>query len=394
MKKKILSIVLSVCVLICSLAVGFTSYAKSEKLVLDTLFTNSIEGEQDKIWYIYTPQYSGTYSFLSYSVRKAEAYLMIRETDENGLRQFKTIAYSNSDPNYEANEHNEYQFCLTYHLDAGETYYFLAGWQFDTTSSSTMKVKLRCDEYDSQAIRDIKVSCTASLTYYTDGEWKTDSESKPYFYYNCSKIIQNMTVTLIYKDGHTSSVTGQDKIDGYDIKYSHDQVNTHWYIATDTQNYTANILTVSVLNVSTDYNVNINSGAMCIVKGKVTDCFDNNPVQNATIKINRSVVTKTNDKGEFSFAYSAGRYTMDIEAENAIPRSVTLTIDITNDEKNNHISTPVQLLMIDYVDDDIINGMDYAYIRKKLSGSVRDIQTKKFSEYAGFTQADYSPVAL
>lgn len=394
MKKKLLSIVLAVSVLICSLAIGFTSYAKSEKLVLDTLFTNAIEGEQDKVWYIYTPQHSGTYSFLSYSVRRAEAYLMIRETDENGLRQFKTLAYSNSDPDYEANEHNEYQFCLTYHLDAGETYYFLAGWQFDTTASSTMKVMLRCDEYDNQAIKDISVSCNASLTYYTDGEWRTDADGMQYYFYNYSKIIQNMTVTITYKDGHTSSVTGKDKIDGYDIRYTQDQINNHWYIASDTLNYTANILKISVMDVSTDYNVNINSGALCIFKGKVVDCISNEPVPNASIKINSSVVATTNGNGEFSFHYSAGRYSMSIDAENAIPRSVIANIDITNDENNNHLSTPVELLMIDYIDDDRINGMDYAYIRKTLSGSLRDLQTKRFSDYADFTKADYPEITL
>lgn len=394
MKKKLISVVLAVCILVCSLAVGFTSYAKSENLVLDTLFTNAIEGEQDKVWYIYTPQYSGTYSFLSYSVRRAEAYLMVRETDENGLRQFKTIAYSNSDPDYEANNHNEFQFRLTHHLDAGETYYFLAGWQFDTTASSTMKVMLRCDEYDNQAISDISVSCNASLTYYTDGEWRTDAKGNQYYFYNYSKIIQNMTVTITYKDGHTSSVTGKDKIDGYDIKYSQDQINNHWYIATDTLNYTANILTVSVLNVSTDYNVNIKSGALCIFKGKIVDCISNDPVKNASIKINKSVVATTNASGEFSFAYSAGRYNMSIEAKNAIPRAITVNIDIVSDENNNHLSTPVSLLTIDYIDDDVINGMDYAYIRKKLSGSLRDLQTKKFSDYAGFTKSDYPTVRL
>lgn len=394
MKKKVLSVVLAVVMLICSLAVGFTSYAKSEKLVLDTLFTNAIEGEQDKVWYIYTPQHSGTYSFLSFSVRRAEAYLMVRETDENGLRQFKTLAYSNSDPNYEANAHNEYQFCLTHHLDAGETYYFLAGWQFDTTASSTMKVKLRCDEYDNQAIKAISVSCNASLTYYTDGEWRTDADSKQYYYYNYSKIIQNMTVTLTYKDGHTSSVTGKDKIDGYDIRYSQDQVNNHWYIASDTLNYTANILTVSVLNVSTDYNVNINSGTMCIFKGKVVDCISGEPVPNASVRIKSGVVAATNGSGEFSFAYSAGRYQMSIEAENAVPRTVITNIDITDNENNNHLSTPVSLLMMDYVDDDIINGLDYAYIRKKLSGEQRDLLSKRFADYADFTKADYPEMIL
>lgn len=394
MKKKLFSIVLAVVILICSLAIGFTSYAKSEQLVLDTLFANSIDGEQDKIWYIYTPQFSGTYSFLSFSTRKAEAYLMIRETDENGLRQFKTIAYSNSDPDYEANEHNNYQFCLTYHLEAGETYYYLAGWQFDTTASSTMKVKLRCDEYDNQAISNISVSCNTSLTYYTDGEWRTDSKGVQYYFYNYSKIIQNMTVTITYKDGHTSSVTGKDSIDGYDIRYSQNQINNHWYISSDTLNYTANILTVSVLDVSTDYNVNINSGAMCVVKGKVVDLISNSPVQNASIKVNRSVVATTNSNGEFSFPYAAGRYNVSVEAENAIPRSVILTVDITSDEKNNHISTPVPLLTIDYISDGIINGMDYAYIRKKLSGSQRELLSKRFGDYANFTQSNYSSITL
>ena len=48
----------------------------------------------------------------------------------------------------------------------------------------------------------------------------------------------------------------------------------------------------------------------------------------------------------------------------------------------------------DFVDDDIINGRDYAYIQKTLPQSERTAAKTAFGKYVGFTKNDYEKLIL
>ena len=370
---------------------------------LDVLYIDTTVGPDDLIWYTYTPKQSGTYCFLAYSTASSNAYLFTRTTQSDGTKVYNQLAFAGaSDPDYmdyryfEWNgttyTHSSTSFCLTYHLDAGTKYFFAAGWNRSATTSE-MRARLTCKEYDSDVVDHITATSSASLTWYTDGEWRVDAAGEDYFYYNPSKILQNMTVTLHYKDGSSVSATGADTIAGNDISYVFDQINNHWYVESDEQ-YNGNILTVKVLDKTYDYSVVIQEGALYTVSGKITDYISSEAVANASLWMNRSVIATTDENGIFSFTSRPGTYTLTVTAPHAIKRSVTLTVDAQNTEHNNHKATPIGIVTGDYVTDGLINGRDYAYIKLHLSGDDRTKAAGNFSKIVHFTEADYPAMSL
>ncbi len=407
--KKVLAIFLSLVIVVCGFAFGLiNAYAQTVKIeesMLGVELDNTPSGYDDKIWYVYTPTQSGIYTFYSMrnsvntstpNVLRTEAYLFEKVTDEeSGQKLYTQLAYSNSNPDYEQYEGvmNSRHFCIKYHLEAGHTYYYAAGF-YNEERSSTLYVKLINESYDEAKLVSITPHCDAELTWYTDGEWKTDGDGNAYYLYNISKIMQNMSLTLVFDDGTTiTSNAGDTTVEGYPIKYTHDQTNNHWYNS-ENEKYTANTLTITVLDKSADYEVVINQNAMLSVSGKVVDDNTGSAVSSAQIYIGNTVVATTKSDGTFSFSYSPGSYSVTIKGADIVARTFTLNVDAINPRNNDHTSTPVEVVCGDYVDDDIINGRDYAYIQKTLPQSERTAAKTAFGKYVGFTKNDYEKLIL
>lgn len=400
--KKLISALLAFSVLVSCFAFGIVSYAKTNTIQLDILYEDTTDGVDDMIGYIYTPEVSGTYAFISYSVGKSSAYLCERVTLPDGSKQINTLAYAPAkDPDYMSHyrtfvfngttyTHSSTAFYLEYHLEAGKKYYFYAGWD-NSASSGKMRVRLTNVSYDSQVIEKVEATCPVGLTWYTDGEWRTDSNGESYFYYNISKLLQNMTVTITYKNGRKTSVTGAETIDGYQINYdAYGQKNVHWYTESDPK-YTANIMRVSVLDVSYEYNVKINMGSLFFVDCIVNDYVTGQPIENATVSISDNVVDTTDKNGRFSFNTAPGIYQLTIKAENAITRTVTLTVVPT--VNNDHTDKPIGLVVGDYNKDGVINLKDYQMILNN-SADKKQQELEKFSKQVNFKSNKYPALAL
>lgn len=405
--KKIISILMALLILLSCFTFYLNTFAETFiDMGLDIIYTAQIKGKEDMIWYSYTPEVSGTYVFLAYTPGYSRAYLYTKTTNENGSISFDGLAYAGpSDPNSNDEYHSfEYAgqtyyhysqgFRLTYHLEAGTTYYYSAGWANSTSTNGSMSVRLTCSEYDNTVIESLSATSNATLTWYTDGKWETDSSGNTYFYYNYSKILQNMTITLTYKDGSTSvAKNGADTIDGYSITYKDNQRETHWY-SVDCDEYVANIITITVGSLSYDYEVVINEGALFTVTGYVTDYVTGEGISNASIVYNNSVVTRTDSNGKFSFAYAPGSYVFKVQAANSIPRTFTLNVSAYNTSSNDHTATPISLVVGDYVSDGIINAKDYGYILNKLNGDTQTKEKNKFNKQINFTAEKYSDLIL
>lgn len=395
MKKRALAVFMALCVVISCLSGTISAYATTRTIQLDVRVTNMLDGSEDMNWYIYTPEVSGTYSFLSYNVYASEAYLFVKEKDpDTGKKIYTQLEYSNLSPDYKENgQSGILQFCLTYYLEAGVTYYFAAGWSHETTidKSTSMTVMLRCDAYGEKVIDSIDVSCPATLSAYIDGQWQKDTDGVSYFYYNLSRIMANITITIHYNDGSTSTVIGKDEIDGYDILFTHMQSVNHWY-AQSTPEYTANTLTIKIADASVDFDVPIEISSMYAVKGTVVDT-DGNPVANARIvnSNSNSTLATTDANGKYYFASLTGKYNITVRCDNAVSRNVEMMVG-TGQSGNSF--EPIQIVTCDYVDDEIINAKDYAYIVRNLSGSELDEKKEQFSNYINFSQDDYEPVTL
>lgn len=400
--KKIISCLLALSVWLSCFAFAYVSYAKTNAIQLDILYEDTIDGVDDMIGYVYTPEVSGTYAFISYSTGKSSAYLCVRETLPDGSKRINNLAYAPAkDPDYMSHyrtfvsngvtyTHSSTAFYLEYHLEAGTKYYFYAGWD-NSASTGKMRVRLTNVSYDSQVIDKIEANCSTALTWYTDGEWRTDSNGERYYFYNVSKLLQNMTVTITYRDGSKSSVTGKDMIDGYKINYdAYGQNDVHWYTESDPK-YTANILRVSVLDVSCDCNIKINMGSLYFVSGMVTDYVTGQPVKNATVSISNSVLDTTDENGKFYFHSAAGMYRLTIKAENAISRTINLTIVSSVD--NDHTNEPIGLVVGDYNKDGIINLKDYQFILKEFTDT-RQFELNKFSKQVNFKSSKYPALSL
>lgn len=395
MKKRALAVFMALCVVISCLSGTISAYATTRTIQLDVRVTNMLDGSEDMNWYIYTPEVSGTYSFLSYNVYASEAYLFVKEKDpDTGKKIYTQLEYSNLSPDYKENgQSGILQFCLTYYLEAGVTYYFAAGWSHETTidKSTSMTVMLRCDAYGEKVIDSIDVSCPATLSAYIDGQWQKDTDGVSYFYYNLSRIMANITITIHYNDGSTSTVIGKDEIDGYDILFTHTQSVNHWY-AQSTPEYTANTLTIKIADASVDFDVPIEISSMYAVKGTVVDT-DGNPVANARIvnSNSNSTLATTDANGKYYFASLTGKYNITVRCDHAVSRNVEMMVG-TGQSGNSF--EPIQMVTCDYVDDEIINAKDYAYIVRNLSGSELDEKKEQFSNYINFSQDDYEPVTL
>lgn len=394
MKKRLLSLLLAITILLSCFAVSMSAYGKTQQLILNTKMSYQIDGIDDMGYFLYTPDASGTYSFLSYNLPASEAYLFTKEVDaETGAKKYVNLAYSNSSPDFAENgQSNARQFCLTYHLKRGVTYYFAAGWFLsEDRTSGTTTVMLRCDEYDEKIIEEIRLTCSAYLNVYADGSWQTDENGERYYFYNLSKIINNMTITVYYSTGEVKSVTGKTEIDGYKVSYLHNQSTTHWY-PKEHDNYKNNILTVKILDVSADYNVPILSTARYSVQGTVQS-MNNKLVENAQIYCNSELLATTNSSGYFYFSYPAGKYTLTIKAPNSLERKITLIVSTTNND-NNYTSKPIRLYTCDYVNDGIINTKDYAAITKLDDAAQIKRDTAQYQSAIHFTSDNYEEFSL
>ncbi|MGN0521646.1 MAG: carboxypeptidase-like regulatory domain-containing protein [Eubacterium sp.] len=392
MRRRLLSLLLVAVIILSCFAFSISAYGSTQQLILNTKMSNTIDGSEDMGWYTYTPDASGTYSFLSYNVPASEAYLFIKETnEETGAKVYTQLAYSKNDPNYEENDHNIQQFCLTYHLMRGVTYYFAAGWLLPDRTSGTMTVMLRCDEYDEKIIESISLTCPAMLNVYADGNWMTDSDGERYYFYNISKIISNMTVTVYYSTGEVSSVIGQNEIDGYNISYLHNQSTVHWY-PKEHDSYTANTLTVKILDVTADYEVQILSSARYIVQGTISS-KNKTFVKDAEIYYKNELLATTNSSGYFTFSYPAGQYVLTVKAPNSLSREITVVVSTSNTD-NNYTQTPVVLYTCDYVNDGIINAKDYACITKLEDEAQFIKDDAQYKSAINYTSDNYEPFTL
>ena len=376
MRKKIISAVLVLGIIISSIAISIPAFASSQVLYLDMATSANTSGSDDLEWFYYTPTESGMYSLLSYNVPKCEAYLFVKEVDpETGAKQYVQLAYAgpSSDPDYTANGHNEFQFKLTYHLEAGVTYYYACGWYLSNRTSGSFTVKLVCDSYDSNSIESIELSNPPTLNGYTDGEWRVGPDNKDYYHYNLNKVISNLTVTLNYSNGTSSTAVGKTSIDGYQLKFIDNQYYSHWYPEGDVS-YTENPLTVSVLNKSATVNIPIIMGDIYPVKGKVVNLVGQ-PVEGAKIMIDSATVATSGSDGCFSFNSSSGFKKIEITGDTAISYKSTITLEAGS---NDFRESPFAICNCDLNRDGYVNAKDYAKIIKEYSG---DEQANLKSEY-------------
>lgn len=395
MKNKILSLIMAFTVFVSCISLGFTAYAKTVEItILDSVYSAETSGAGDLVVFTFTPTTTGTYSFMSMNVKSSKGYLFVKTVDEDGSEWYTQLGYSSQNPNYaEDGQKNIEQFCLTHYLIAGTKYYFAAGWSSQSLASAMMNVKLRCDSYDDDVLKDIEVSCSAKLSWYTDGSWQTDANKELYYLYNYSKIIQNMTVTLIYYDGTRVSKTGvTDTIDGYSIRYSHSQEVNHWYVQRD-EKYTSNILKVSVLDKSVDYNVVIDETPLYAAKGRIVNYADGTPVKNATISIGASRLATTDENGKFAFVHNTGSFSATIDAENAIKRVVTINIGALPNG-NDYTQTPIGIAIGDYVKDGIINVKDFAYVIQYMDDADKEIAKANFPKQMNLRTSRYPSLTL
>lgn len=398
MKKKIVSVFIAVCVVISCLSIGFTAFATTRVLELNVKTTNQLDGFGDMNMYTFTPEKSGTYSFLSYNINASEAYLFIREKDPVTYQKLYTqLAYSRLSENYKKyGQPGLNQFCLTYHLDAGTTYYFGAGWTMDKTyerGDTDMTVMLICEEYDEKIIKSIDIDCPAVLRAYIDGEWRRNNDdTASYFYYDISKLLVNMKITITYSDGRTrSAMADLEEIDGYEITFRHNQLGQHWQ-PQSTTDYTANTLTIKIADASVDFDVPIKITAMYAVQGIIQD-YAGNPVNNAKVVCNGVTLATTDQNGRFYRSLNSGAYSINIQADNAISREFMMIVSAEPDG-NNFTAKPIKIVTCDYVADGIINAKDYSYMIKNLSANELEKQKAQFGNAINFSKTDYESFTL
>ena len=392
-EKKIISFSLVIAIVFCILSAGISAYAKAQRLILDVMYSDALSGNEDLIWYIYTPEVSGTYSFLSFNVPHSEAYLFTKESNSDQTQKVMTqLAYSSLSPDYAARgQGGIIQFCLTYHLEAGTTYYYAAGWWSSERTGGTMNVKLTCDEYDDVSIEKIDLSSSVSFEENTNGSWMTDSSGDEYYSYNYSRIISNLTVKLTYKDGTVSTVIGKDEIDGHPITYSVNQSEEHWYPESNA-NYTGNVITVTVLGVSAEYNAVITESSYKTARLKVVDYSTGVALSGVTLECeNQSAVTDSSGYADLSVMN--GENTVTVSDDFAIKRTLTVVVN-TEGNGVDLSSNAIGLVTGDYCIDGVINGKDYAYVLKNFRGDTLTYEKIKFKKQANFKESSYPNLIL
>lgn len=393
MKKKILSVMLAICVLIPCVATALFAYAQGDiiNLSLNVKVASKIDEVGDVVWYQYTPTITGTYSFLSYSVPETEAYLYVKSVDEStGEESFEQLDYARIDKeNYVDNEHNRNQFCLTHHLEAGVTYYFTAGWHYEKTYPVSLTVMLRCDSYDQQIVDHLEIFSDVELSAYNDGQWTEGNDGELYYLYNLSKIISSMVINVYYCDGRVVGGTGATKIDGYQVMFNHTQSANHWY-PQSSDLYSANTLRVSFLDAYVDLDINIASSDYQPIKGNVVDDAGNG-IMSAKIYVDGTKVATSDRYGRFAFSVEVGAHDMEVASSNSVARKGTIDISKV-DLANDFSDIKVDLVNIDYVDDDVINAKDFAYITKNFSDTQLEQLTQQFEGLINFDTLDYPPL--
>lgn len=398
MKKKILAAVLAVCTVISCLSVAVSAFGSTiHPLTLDVQITTKTD-ENRESWYSYTPTVSGTYSFLSYNLYATQCKLFVKETNpDTGEEEYVLLKHVKSDlEHWEENDHNKRQFCLTYELEKGVTYYYSAFWGYpnpDPPDYYNMIVKLRCDSYNEDIIDHIELSCAATLASCQNGWWNKDSSTGEwYFVYDPARIITNMNITVYFSDGEVKKVRGTaEEIDGYPIMFKYSQMETgkHWYPKSSSK-YTANTLTVSILNASADFDVPIDLASYA-VSGRIVDS-SGSPIKNAQVSaVNQTA--KTNADGEFVFAAPYGKCNVKIAADYSIGREIEIDVNKSFDA-NNFISTPVALVNCDYVNDGVVNTKDFAYAHQNLNGDALEKARAQISDHLNFDKDSYDKIVL
>lgn len=388
MKKKLISILMVLVIILSSFALSLTAYANSQELILNQQKTTLISGYGDLEWFYYTPDQSGLYTFMSMNVNRSIGYLCLKENNpETGMPEIKTIAYGGafSDPNYRANGHNEFQFAITYHLEKGVTYWLAVGWEYMDTTRAQYNVYLRLDSYDENAIESIELINVPELTAYVDGEASVDAKGKSYFRYDISKIIRNATIIIHYSNGTSSQpAKGQEVIDGYRIKWIDNQIEKHWYPDADPE-HTQNIIGVSVLDKTTTYDVKLNIEAMTFISGRVVN-LAGQPVGNASILFDGLRKAYTDENGDFRFYCSAGVKNLVIKTATSIDYEKTIVVSTISDDMSglNYV-----ICNCDYVKDGYANAKDFSYIRHNFTGAKYEKLVEEYQASINFSKSDY-----
>jgi hypothetical protein len=244
---------------------------------------------------------------------------------------------------------------------------------------------LTCESYDDEAIDHIEINDVPSLEAYVNGEERIDANGKSYYWYNTSKLIKNMTITVYYSNGTSTTATGVDSIDGYDISYVENQYENHWY-PSSAEEYTENTFTVKILNSTASCNVDIVIGARYSVKGIVLN-FAGEPIQNVAVALNGTTVAYTDANGKFSFYSDAGIKSLTLSTDTSIDLTKLITITASA-SGNDFTETPFYLCNCDYVKDGYINAKDFAYISNNFTGSELDSIKEEFEASINFSQYD------
>ncbi|MCM1285458.1 MAG: carboxypeptidase-like regulatory domain-containing protein [Acetobacter sp.] len=386
MKKRIISLIIVIALIISSLALSITAFASSKELKLNIMASTIMNGMDDLEWFYFTPEESGEYSLLSYNDYPSHAYLYTREKQANGEIDLVKHAYSNKDENYADNGHNSRQFCLTHHLDAGVTYYYAVGWYLSDTSTSSMQVMLRNDYYDIDRIESIELGKPVALEIYNDGIWARDADNQRYYRYSVSKVLANLSVTINFTDGTSITAPYAERIGDFSVSYIDNQYDKHWYPDYD-DNYNGNILTIKILDKTASVSVPIIAGTRYYTKGTAVD-LSGNPIKNANVAVNRINTTVTDENGNFSLYLPSGINNIEISTDHSITRKIQLTVSL-NKDNNDFTDTPFEVCNCDYVDDDVINAKDFAFIKKSVSNAEKDRALSEFANAINFTESDY-----
>lgn len=381
MKKKILSVALVLVIVISSLAVSLTAFASAQVLLLDLTTSAKLSGSEDMAWFIYTPDKSGTYTLRSYNVPATEAYLFVKERDpETGQKKMIQLAYNAA----KTTDKNR-QFCLTYHLEAGVTYYYAAGWYLPSREGDSIVVKLVCDSVDRTDVERIEASCPVTYEIGLNCSVQKDSDGNQYFHYDLNRIIVNTRITVYYEDGTSVSALGNETIDGNRFTFKDNQYYDHWLPSNDYPDH-RNVLTIEYLDKSTEIDIPITGSARYEFKGYVMD-FAGQPIENATLTINNSRYY-TNSQGFFSIYVPGGVYDLRISSDTSIDRIIPVTIAANNTD-NDYTASPFKLCNCDYIKDGYINAKDFAYIRKNLTGDALTAAENEFHNSVNFDKEQY-----
>ena len=384
MKKKIISIALVLVVIISSLAISITAFASAQVLYLDLTTSAVLSGSEDMAWFIYTPAKSGIYTFQSYNAVATEAYLFTKIQDPVTKQKTMTqLAYSNS---YDTSKNR--QFSLTYHLEAGVTYYYTAGWYLPSREGDAIVVKLHCDSVDATEVDHIEASCPVVYDLGLNCSVQKDSQGNQYYHYDLNRIIVNTRITVFYKDGTSKSALGSETIDGNRFVFKDNQYYDHWQPNSDYPDH-RNVVTIEYLDQSTEIDIPIKGSARYEFSGYVVD-FAGNPINGATLTIANNQYT-TNSSGYFSIYVPGGVYNLKISTATSIDRTIPITIAANNTD-NNYTKTPFAVCNCDYVKDGHINAKDFAHINNKLTGNKQITAKTEFQNSINFEKSKYQSI--